>query len=108
MNVSRIAVVFGMEFRRALQRPSLRILLVIVLLLVIQITGSGIAASSGDSSVGGPKQWITSEFTVAVILSALFTLVYLFFVSLAAGMAIPEDDEANVGPILHATPLTAG
>ena len=35
-------------------------------------------------------------------------LVYSFFIAVAAGMAIPRDDELNVGPVLHATRLTPG
>ena len=42
---------------------------------------------SGDSSVGGTKAWITSEFAVSRSSWHLMALLYTFFVSVAAGMA---------------------
>ncbi len=33
-------------------------------------------------------------------------LIYTFFVAVAAGMAVIQDDERKIGEILHATPLT--
>ena len=35
-------------------------------------------------------------------------LLYGFFASIAAGMAVISDDEARVGDMLHSTPLRPG
>ena len=48
---------------------------------------------SGDSSVGGTKAWITSEFAVAKMLSILTLILYAFFLAVAAGMTIIQDAE---------------
>ena len=55
---------------------------------------------TGDASVGGTKAWITSEFAVAMQL-AILTLLYGFFLAVAAGMAIIQDDEWRLGDLLH-------
>src|SRR5262249_41674627 len=64
--------------------------------------------SSGDSSVGGQKAWITSEFAAAQMLSLVVFTFYTFFIAVAAGMAVIHDDELKVGELLHATPLRPG
>ena len=63
---------------------------------------------SGDSSVGGTKAHITSEFAIAFQLSILTAITYGFFVAVAAGMAVIHDDECQVSELLHATPLRPG
>ena len=60
---------------------------------------------SGDASVGGTKAHITSEFAVAMQLGIFTTLFYAFFISVAAGMTIIQDEEWRLGELLHATPL---
>jgi ABC-type Na+ efflux pump permease subunit len=55
--------------------------------------------------VGGTKAWITSEFNNAKLFSMIVFLFYSFFLAVAAGMAIMQDDELKVGEVLHATPL---
>ena len=52
---------------------------------------------SGDSSVGGTKAWITSEFAVAKQLSILTLILYAFFLAIAAGMTIIQDDGMAAG-----------
>ena len=63
---------------------------------------------SGDSSVGGTKAWITSEFSVARQLSTLTMILYAFFLAIVAGMTIIQDDEWRLGDLLHSTPLRPG
>src|SRR5439155_526143 len=63
---------------------------------------------SGNSAVGGSKAWITSEFAVTQLLALVVSIIYAFFVSVAAGMSVIRDDEQKVGELLHATPMTPG
>ena len=105
MNLGRLATVFWMELRRALKRPSWRFLAVLVLMLGWGLSQGNVSISTGDNSVGGRKAIITSEFQIAFMLIAFLPLVHLFFVTIASGMAVPEDDELNVAPLLNATPL---
>src|SRR6185436_3530506 len=63
--------------------------------------------STGDSSVGGTKAWLTSEFAQSFQLAVVGLVFYGFFVSVAAGMAILRDGESRMAELLHATPLTS-
>ena len=63
---------------------------------------------SGDSTVGGTKAFITSEFAVAMQLAVVTTLFSGFFVAVAAGMTLIQDDQWRLGELLHATPLRPG
>jgi ABC-type transport system involved in multi-copper enzyme maturation permease subunit len=82
-----------------------------ILVLIMGFTVWGMSTGnvridSGDASVGGTKAWITSEFAIAFTLSVTVFLFYTFFVAIAAGMSVIQDDERKVGELLHATPLT--
>jgi ABC-type transport system involved in multi-copper enzyme maturation permease subunit len=103
--VIRLLHVLRLELGHALRRPLYWVLLAILGLMSWGLSSGDVRISSGDSSVGGLKAWITSEFAVAQTLSYLTLLLYSFFVAVAAGFSIIRDDEARIGEILHATPL---
>jgi hypothetical protein len=70
------------------------------------LTTGNVSIQSGDTSIGGEKQpHLTSEFANALMLPMVTFLFYSFFIAVAAGMAIPRDDELRVGPVIHATRL---
>ncbi len=80
--------------------------------LVLAVTAFGLSSGnvrivSGDASVGGTKAHITSEFAMAMHLAIFTTMFYAFFISVAAGMTIIQDEEWRLGDLLHATPLRA-
>ena len=50
-------------------------------------------AMSGDSSVGGNKQWMTSEFSLAQLQTAFNLLLSGFFVAVSAGLCVIRDEE---------------
>lgn len=104
----RFRAVFAQELSHTLRRPLLWFLVAILFLLSWGMSTGSAQLSSGDASVGGTKAWITSEFSFAFILLALVTILYTFFVSIAAGLAVIRDDEARVGEVLHGTPLKPG
>ena len=56
----------------------------------------------------GDQGLLTSEFAVAKQLSILTLLFYGFFVAVAAGMTVIQDDQWRLGELLHATPLRPG
>jgi ABC-type Na+ efflux pump permease subunit len=95
-----------MELGQAARRPMVWILLAALVLISWGLSGGNVRISSGDSSVGGTKAWLTSEFAVAQVLSMLVLILYAFFMAVFAGMAVIRDDELEVGEIVHATPLT--
>jgi ABC-2 type transport system permease protein len=83
-------------------------LVALVVILSWMLSSGDATIASGDTSVGGDRAWITSQFAVSYVLSVVVFAFYTFFVAVLAGMAVIRDDELKVGELLHATPLTAG
>jgi ABC-type transport system involved in multi-copper enzyme maturation permease subunit len=105
---SRARAVYGLELGHTLKRPLFWSLVLLLFLFSWMMSSGDLQISSGDSSVGGTKAWLTSEFAFAQVLAYLVALLYSFFVSIAAGTAVLADDEHKVSEILHSTPLEPG
>jgi ABC-type transport system involved in multi-copper enzyme maturation permease subunit len=103
--VRRLREVAWLELRSQLQRPAPWVLLLVLGLLTAGLSTGNVTIASGDSSVGGDKAWLNSEYAIAQVLSILTFLFYAFFASIIAGTTVLQDDEARVGELLHATPL---
>ena len=108
MSVRRFLAVFGRDLAHNGRRSLFWIWLALLVFLAWGLSSGKVRIQSGDSSVGGTKSFITSEFAVAQMLVVLVPLIYGFFASVAAGMAVIHDDECRVGEVLHATPLRPG
>jgi ABC-type transport system involved in multi-copper enzyme maturation permease subunit len=108
MSIRRLALVCGLELGHNVRRPLYWILILIVVLMSWGLSTGSVQIRSGDSSVGGTKAWITSEFAMAQIETVLVFVAYSFFLAVAAGMTIIQDDEWRVGELLHTTPLRPG
>ncbi len=106
MSLRRLAQVFKTELALQVKRPMTWILVVLTVLLLWGLSRGNVRIDSGDASVGGTKAWITSEFAVAFTLSVTVFLFHTFFIAVAAGMSVIQDDERKIGEILHSTPLT--
>jgi ABC-type transport system involved in multi-copper enzyme maturation permease subunit len=83
----------------------LYVLLLVLALCVFGLANGNLRIASGDTSVGGTKAWITSQFNVAQVFTFLVFLLYTFFIAVAAGMSVIRDDEERVGELLHSTLL---
>ncbi len=103
---ARAFEVFRQECAHHLRRPLFWVLVLILAFFAFMLSTGEASIRSGDARVGGTKAWITSEFAVAQLLIMLVAIVYSFFVSVAAGMALIRDGETKVGELLHATRLT--
>lgn len=108
MSLRRFSTVFRADVAFHLKRPLVWFLLAILGLMSWGLTTGNVGISSGDSSVGGTKAWITSEFAVGFIVPMLVLLVYSFFVAVAAGMCVIQDEEHKVGDLLRVAGLTPG
>ncbi|WP_435008212.1 M1 family aminopeptidase [Tundrisphaera lichenicola] len=108
MNLGRLSAVFGRDLAHNSRRAMFYIWLALVIFLAWGLSSGKVRIQSGDSSVGGTKSFITSEFAVAQILVLLAPLVYGFFTAVIAGMTVIHDEECRVGEVLHATPLRPG
>ncbi|MCA9752772.1 MAG: hypothetical protein KC591_11320, partial [Gemmatimonadetes bacterium] len=106
MNLARWRTVVGADSRFHATRPLFWILLLLLALLAFGLAGGNVRMQSGDTAIGGDKQvWLTSEFSNALAFGMMGVIPYVFFIGIAAGMAILRDEELNVGPILHSTRL---
>ncbi|MDH4036004.1 MAG: M1 family aminopeptidase [Candidatus Krumholzibacteria bacterium] len=108
MSIARLRAAFSVEFWNSFRRP-----LFIALALMLALTAFGLSSgkmsiSSGDSTVGGTKAWITSEFAQTQTTAFLVLLYYAFFVAAAAGLSLLRDRETRVDVLLHSTPMTPG
>jgi hypothetical protein len=107
-SLNRFGTVFAGDFGYHARRP-----LFVVWALILGLTAWGMSSGamqirSGDATVGGTKAYVTSEFALAMQLAVVTVLLYSFFVSVAAGMTIIQDDQWQLGDLLHATPLRPG
>lgn len=110
MSLRRTLLVARSEFSYNVRRPSFWIMLLLSALILWGLSSGNVrvALSSGDSSVGGKKAWLTSEFAIAQVVTVVSFTFFSFFVAVAAGLAVIRDHEWKTGELLHATPLTAG
>jgi ABC-2 type transport system permease protein len=108
MSPRRLFAVFGVEFGHSFKRPLFYIMAFLIALISFGLSSGQMQISSGDSSVGGTKAWITSEFAQTQTMTYLTILIFAGFVAAAAGMTLLHDRETKVDVILHSTPLKAG
>jgi ABC-type transport system involved in multi-copper enzyme maturation permease subunit len=108
MSLQRFGAVFGAEFGHAFRRPLFIILGLILALNAFGLSSGSMQISSGDSSVGGTKAWVTSEFAQTQMMTFIVLLYYAFFISIGAGLSLIRDHEEKVDSLLHSTPLTPG
>ena len=108
MSLRRLTETFGVEFRHSFRRPLFIFLALILLLSAFGLSSGKMSISSGDSSVGGTKAWITSEFAQTQMMTFIILLYYAFFIAAGAGLSLLRDRETKVDVLLHSTPLTAG
>ena len=107
MSAARLLEVFRRTFAHNLRRPLFWVLVAAVALTSWGLAQGDVQISSGSSDTGGIQAWMTSEFSLAVIIALIVCLYYSFFVAVGAGMIVVQDDEDKIGELLHATPLTA-
>ncbi len=106
MNLRRLYASFSVEFWHSFKRPLFAMLALIVILTAFGLASGHMQISSGETSVGGKKAWITSEFAQTQTMTYLVLLYYAFFIAVAAGLTLIRDREVKVDVLLHSTPLT--
>ncbi|HET6349349.1 MAG TPA: M1 family aminopeptidase [Candidatus Krumholzibacteria bacterium] len=108
MSIARLRAAFDVEFWHSFKRPLFIALAIFLGLTAFGLSTGHMSISSGDSTVGGTKAWITSEFAQTQMTAYLVVLYYSFFIAVAAGMALLRDRENRVDVLLHSTPMTPG
>ena len=104
-SLRRLGLVAGLDLAENLRRP-------LFWLWAAMMAWNGFLMSRGawffrsiDTSLGGAKAWVDSEFQIAYVSGLVGFLVLSFFVTVAAGMPLIRDGELKVGPVLLSTPL---
>lgn len=87
------------------RRPLFIVWASILILTALGLSSGVMSIQSGDTTVGGTKAHMTSEFAMAQQLSLVTMLFYAFFIAVAAGMSIVQDEEWRLGELIRATPL---
>ncbi|MEO8197213.1 MAG: ABC transporter permease subunit [Thermoanaerobaculia bacterium] len=105
MNRSRTAAIAGHEARTQLRSPAFWVLLAILLFLASTLNPVAMIPS-GETAVGGERAFVNSPHALAQSFAIGSFFAYTFFAALMAGFAVIRDDEAQIGDLLHATPLT--
>ncbi|MGH7742687.1 MAG: ABC transporter permease, partial [Candidatus Eiseniibacteriota bacterium] len=108
MSARRLLEVARQDLVHNLRRPLFWMQILILGLFIAELSGGHASIGSGDARVGGTKAWINSEFANAQLIVLLFAAMYVFFISVGAGMSLIRDDELKVGEMLHSTRLTPG
>lgn len=102
---ARLLAVARMEWKQTLRRPMVWVLILVLGLMLFGLSRGNVTISTGDSSVGGDKAWVNSEFNLAFLTAIIGFMLYTFFVAIAAGMSVLRDDETRVSELLHSTAL---
>ena len=106
MNRSRFAglrrswTVYATDLAYQVRRPAFLIWALMLIWISFGLSQGKVRIMSGDATVGGTKSHITSEFAVAMFVSIFAVMFHGFFVSVAAGMAIIQDEDWRVGELL--------
>jgi ABC-2 type transport system permease protein len=95
-----------LDLGQNLRRPLFWIWIILLVFMTWGLSTGNVRIGTGDSTVGGTKAWITSEFAVAQLMLVLVAFLYSFFIAVGAGMSVIRDDELNVGDLIHSTPLS--
>lgn len=104
--IARISALVSLELRSAWRRPLWWVLTIVLLLLTWGLIAGNVQIGAGGRSAHAERLWVNNEFNLAFMDVLVFTLLYLFFVAVAFGSAITDDEEHRIGSILHGTRLT--
>lgn len=104
-SLRRFGLVAGLDLKEALRRP-----LFVIFCIIMALNGSCMSRGdwvfrSIDTSLGGNKAWVDSEFQTAYVYALISFFMISFFVAVAAGMPLIRDKEQQVGDLLLSTPL---
>src|SRR3954447_5382668 len=104
----RLTLVAGLDLKQSFRGPLFLIWAAFMALNGWWMSRSEWIFRSIDTSLGGSKAWGDSEFQITYVFALIGFFIVAFFVAVIAGMPLVRDDELNVGPLLHSTPLRPG
>ena len=94
------------EFRAGVRRPANWVLLVILALMALGLSEGSVTVSTGESTVGGERPYITSVYTQSMLQSIIMLALAAWFLAISCGMVVIRDLELQVTEVFHSTRLT--
>ncbi len=83
--------------------------LVMLALMFWGLAAGGVrVGTGGDSTIGGTKQHLTSEFELTRIMTAFTMIIHGFFATVLFGLAVIRDHDTGIMAILHSSRLKPG
>jgi ABC-type transport system involved in multi-copper enzyme maturation permease subunit len=107
VSLRRLLAVFQLDFAFQIRRPLFWFLIILSLLLAFGLSIGDVSIRTGDRSVGGKRAFMTSEFAVTQALVLEVFLLYVFFITIAAGMSLIRDGELKIMDLLGSSSLRA-
>ena len=106
MNTRRLIAVAGDALRAQIGGVQFLILLGLIAFASVTINPAAMLPT-GDAAIGGVQPYSNSVYALAQMFSLAGVVFYTLLIPLIAGSALLRDDDANVGELLHSTPLSA-
>jgi ABC-2 type transport system permease protein len=106
MNMRRLSAVAGDALRAQIGGVQFLILLGLIAFASVTINPAAMLPA-GDAAIGGVQPFSNSVYALAQMFSLAGVVFYTLLIPLIAGSALLRDDDANVGELLHSTPLSA-
>ncbi len=103
MTVSHTLAIAADEWRTQWRSPLIWLLVALACLTSMSVNPTAFIPRGGDADA---VPAVNSVFALAHLFGLSGFLVYTFFASIMAGMAVIRDEEARVLPLLSSTPLT--
>ena len=94
------------ELLSGLRRPSYWVLFAILALMAWGFSENAVTISTGGSTVGGTRAYVTSVFAQSMIQSFMLAGFGAWFLAIAAGLVVVRDLELQVVEVLNSTRLT--
>ena len=107
-SLRRLALVAGLDLKESFRSPLFLIWAGFMTLNGYWMSRSEWIFRSIDTSLGGAKAWVDSEFQITYVFGLIGFFLISFFVAVGTGIPLVRDEEVGVGPLLHSTPLRPG
>jgi ABC-2 type transport system permease protein len=104
----RLGLVAGLDLKESFRRPLFLIFALFMVLNGWWMSRGSWVFRSINTSLGGNKAWVDSEFQTAYVYGLIGFFMISFLVAIASGMPLIRDAETRIGDLLHSTPLRPG
>ena len=106
MNLSRIATLAWSEIRLAWRKPLPLVLLTILGFFLFGLAAGNVTIGAGGGDIGGKKNWLNSETSLALLDLIFLGMILPFFASVQCGMSLANDEDRKLDRVLLSTPLS--